>query len=224
MTGAVATQTERAALLLCLQEAYMRSQGLTAKDYSSFSRADQGVMAAHRWFDAAGYQEMWQQRMGPGAAGGAAVASAAVGNGEAATSSSVTNDSLHGSGQQHTTGARYALKPFTTAADESDYFNFWQRHTRHCKECQQGLKLVETAVKAAAVAAAVSVALAAAAAAAAKTVVCPGTLLGLVLAGACVWLRLKLQEFKHTHFINSRLQWQKDGGLSLVKGDPIKLY
>jgi len=207
-----------------LQEAYMRSQGLTAKDYASFSRADQGWWLLINGFDAAKYQEMWQQRMGSGSPASAAVASAAAGNGAATSLSTNSIDSIPGSGQQPVTGAQYAFKPFTPAADESDYFNWWQRHTRHCKECQQGLKLVEAAVKAAAVAAAVSVALAAAAAAAAKTVVCPGTLLGLVLAGACVWLHQKLQEFKHTRFISTHFRWQKDGGLSFVKGNPIKLY
>lgn len=47
-----------------LQEAYMRSLGLTPKDYASFARADQGVLAAHKWFDMAGYEQMWQQRLG----------------------------------------------------------------------------------------------------------------------------------------------------------------
>jgi hypothetical protein len=46
-----------------LQEAYMRSLGLSPKDYASFARADQGVLAAHKWFDMAGYEEMWQQRL-----------------------------------------------------------------------------------------------------------------------------------------------------------------
>jgi hypothetical protein len=35
-------------LLLLLQEAYMRSLGLTTKEYAAFARADQGVLAAHR--------------------------------------------------------------------------------------------------------------------------------------------------------------------------------
>lgn len=40
-----------------LQEVYMRSLGLTPKDYAAFARADQGVLAAHKWFDMAGKGE-----------------------------------------------------------------------------------------------------------------------------------------------------------------------
>lgn len=46
----------------------MRSLGLTPRDYASFARADQGVLAAHKWFDMAGYEQMWQQRLGNKAA------------------------------------------------------------------------------------------------------------------------------------------------------------
>lgn len=42
----------------------MRSLSLTPRDYASFARADQGVLAAHKWFDMAGYEQMWQQRLG----------------------------------------------------------------------------------------------------------------------------------------------------------------
>ena len=48
-----------------------------------------------------------------------------------------------------------------------------------------------------------------------------------LLAGAtrtgCAWVRERLLEFRHTQFISSKYQWQKVGGLSLVKVDPVKV-
>lgn len=46
----------------------MRQQGLSHRDYYSPSRADIGVTAARAWFDKAGYEHMWEERMGPAAA------------------------------------------------------------------------------------------------------------------------------------------------------------
>jgi hypothetical protein len=94
----------------------------------------------------------------------------------------------------------------------------------HKTECQAGMKLMEQAANAAAVLALLLVIAAASFAAAAKTLLSPGVLLCGLLAGGAVWLRGKLIEFRHGQFISSRYRWQKDGGLSLVKGDPIKLF
>lgn len=86
------------------------------------------------------------------------------------------------------------------------------------------MKLTEQAANAAAVAALLLVIAAASFAAAAKTLLSPGVLLCGLLAAGAVWLRVKLIDFRHGQFVSSRYRWQKDGGLSLVKGDPIKLY
>jgi hypothetical protein len=86
---------------LYLQEAYMRSLGLTPRDYASFARADQGVLAAHKWFDMAGYDEMWQQRMGPKAGQG----------------SNGSSDAAGGVGA----GARYTFQDYTAPPDSAIY-------------------------------------------------------------------------------------------------------
>lgn len=71
----------------------MRSLGLTPRDYASFARADQGVLAAHMWFDMADYEAMWEQRLGPKAG--------QPGNGG-------SNGAAGG------VGARYAYQDYTT--------------------------------------------------------------------------------------------------------------
>lgn len=182
----------------------MRSQGLTFKDYAPFARADQGVMAAHRWFDAAGYQQMWQQRLAGGSSnsGGGSSTGAAEGGG----------------------GARYSQKPYSVPRDESEYLNWYERHTKNCPECMAGMQLLQQVANAAAVAALLLVVAAASFAVAAKTVACPGAAVCALLAAAVVWLRGKVLDFRQITFINSTYRWQRDGGLSLVKGDPIKLY
>lgn len=99
----------------------------------------------------------------------------------------------------------------------------YERHTKHCPQCQQGMKLVQQAANAAAVAGVLLAVLAASLAVAAKTLAAPGVVVAGLLAGGCAWLREKLLEFRHTQFISSKYKWQKDGGLSLVKGDPVKV-
>jgi hypothetical protein len=74
----------------------MRSLGLTPRDYAAFARADQGVLAAHKWFDMAGYEQMWQQRLG--------------GNAEQGASNGV--------------GARYAYQDYTAPAEPA-MFDWW---------------------------------------------------------------------------------------------------
>ena len=99
----------------------------------------------------------------------------------------------------------------------------YERHTKHCPQCQQGMKLVQAAANAAAVAGVLLAVLAASLAVAAKTLAAPGVVVAALLAGGCAWVREKLLEFRHTQFISSKYKWQKDGGLSLVKGDPVKV-
>jgi hypothetical protein len=74
----------------------MRSLGLTPRDYASFARADQGVLAAHKWFDMAGYEQMWQQRLG--------------GKAQQGPNSGV--------------GARYAYQDYTAPAEPA-IFDWW---------------------------------------------------------------------------------------------------
>jgi hypothetical protein len=85
------------------------------------------------------------------------------------------------------------------------------------------MKLVQQAANAAAVAGVLLAVLAASLAVAAKTLAAPGVVVAGLMAGGCAWLREKLLEFRHTQFISSKYKWQKDGGLSLVKGDPVKV-
>jgi hypothetical protein len=85
------------------------------------------------------------------------------------------------------------------------------------------MKLVQQAANAAAVAGVLLAVLAASLAVAAKTLAAPGVVVAGLMAGGCAWLREKLLEFRHTQFISSKYQWQKSGGLSLVKGDPVKV-
>jgi flagellar biosynthesis protein FliQ len=85
------------------------------------------------------------------------------------------------------------------------------------------MKLVQAAANAAAVAGVLLAIFAAAAAVAAKTLAAPGVVVAALLAGGCAWVREWLLEFRHTQFISSKYQWQKVGGLSLVKGDPVKV-
>ena len=66
--------------------------------------------------------------------------------------------------------------------------------------------------------------LAASLAVAAKTVVAPGVAVSSLLAVVCLWVKQKVWDYRQVAFIDSTYRWQKDGGLSLVKGDPIKLY
>lgn len=99
----------------------------------------------------------------------------------------------------------------------------YERHTKHCPQCQEGMKLVQAAANAAAVAGVLLAIFAAAAAVAAKTLAAPGVVVAALLAGGCAWVRERLLEFRHTQFISSKYQWQKTGGLSLVKGDPVKV-
>lgn len=99
----------------------------------------------------------------------------------------------------------------------------YERHTKHCPQCQQGMKLVQQAANAAAVAGVLLAVLAASLAVAAKTVAAPGVVVAALLAGGCAWAREKLLEFRHSQFLSSKYAWQKEGGLSLVKGDPVKV-
>lgn len=78
----------------------MRSLGLTPRDYASFARADQGVLAAHKWFDMAGYDAMWEQRLGKKPA-------------QAASSSSSANGSAEPAG----VGARYAFQEYAAPSE-----------------------------------------------------------------------------------------------------------
>lgn len=86
----------------------------------------------------------------------------------------------------------------------------------------QGMAFVTKACKALAAA---SVVLAAAAVAiiSAKGAVGPLGVVLLALGGAALWASQKLDQFKYDRFINSTRTWHKEGGLSLVKGDPIVL-
>lgn len=61
------------------QEALMRARGETWRDYYSPARADVGAVAARAWFDRAGYDSMWERRLGKGAAAAAVAALAAAG-------------------------------------------------------------------------------------------------------------------------------------------------
>jgi len=85
------------------------------------------------------------------------------------------------------------------------------------------MKLVQQAANAAAVAGVLLAVLAASLAVAAKTVAAPGVVVAALLAGGCAWAREKLLEFRHSQFLSSKYAWQKEGGLSLVKGDPVKV-
>lgn len=178
----------------------MRAAGLTTRAYAAFARADQGVLAAHRWFEAAGYDDMWRTRLGPGAD----------------TASDVGTGTPGG-------GARYDYRDYNAPVDESAYFDWYERHTRHCAECQSGMRLVTAAADAAAVVAAVLAIVAAAAAVAARSLASPGALVAAAAAAGAVWLRTALLEFRHTAFVSSQRRWRRDGGLSLVQGDPIVL-
>lgn len=99
----------------------------------------------------------------------------------------------------------------------------YERHTKHCPQCQQGMKLVQTAANAAAVAGVLFAVLAASLAVAAKTLAAPGVFVAALLAGGCALLREKLLQFRHNQFVSSKFKWQQEGGLSLVKGDPVKV-
>lgn len=72
----------------------MRSIGATSKDQYQPARADVGVRAADAWLDMAGYDSMWQQRLGL-ANSPAAAASAAGGADHAATASNSSSSSSH---------------------------------------------------------------------------------------------------------------------------------
>lgn len=88
----------------------MRSLGLTPREYASFARADQGVLAAHKWFDMAGYEQMWQQRMGTSKA--AAAGSSNTGSGSNGDAAAAANNSNSGG-----VGARYAYQEYTAPAE-----------------------------------------------------------------------------------------------------------
>lgn len=83
--------------------------------------------------------------------------------------------------------------------------------------------MVQQAANVAAVAGVLLAVLAASLAVAAKTFAVPGVVAAAVAAAGCAWVREKLLEFRHTQFISSKYKWQKDGGLSLVKGNPVKV-
>lgn len=85
------------------------------------------------------------------------------------------------------------------------------------------MKLTLAAANAAAVAGVLLAVLAASLAVAAKTLAAPGVVVAALLAGGCAWVREKVLEFRHSQFVSSKYTWQKAGGLSLVKGDPIKV-
>lgn len=85
------------------------------------------------------------------------------------------------------------------------------------------MKLVQTAANAAAVAGVLFAVLAASLAVAAKTLAAPGVFIAALLAGGCALLREKLLLFRHNQFVSSKFSWQQQGGLSLVKGDPVKV-
>lgn len=190
----------------------MRSQGLGAKDYAPFARADQGVMAAHRWFGMAGYDEMWKQRLGPNHSSSSSSSSSSAGSSGAGSSSDSTGVAV-----------KYTAKEYTPRTD-ADYFNWYERHTKHCQICQKGMKQLEQAVNALKVLAMLLVVVAASLSVAAKTVASPGVLVAGLLAAGCLWLKQKVWDYRQIAFVDSSYRWQKDGGLSLVKGDPIKLY
>lgn len=191
----------------------MRSQGLGPKDYAPFARADQGVMAAHKWFDMAGYENMWKQRLGPNYSGAVSTSSTSS---ESASSSS-SSDGTAG------VAVKYTVKEYTPRTD-GDYFNWYERHTKHCIICQKGMKQLEQAANALKVLAVLLVVVAASLAVAAKTVASPGVIVAGLLAAGCLWLKQKVWDYRQVAFIDSSFRWQKDGGLSLVKGDPIRLY
>jgi hypothetical protein len=177
----------------------MRSLGFTTRDYAAFARADQGVLAAHKWFDMAGFEDMWRQRLGnKAAAAGAAGAdstSSSSGNG----SDAAADSSSSGGGA----GARYAYAEYSAPA-EPLIFNWYERHTKHCPECQRGMALVQAVANAAAVAGVLAAVLAASLAVAAKTLAAPGVVLAALVAGGCALAREKLLEFRHTQFISSK--------------------
>ena len=58
---------------------------------------------------------------------------------------------------------------------------------------------------------------------AAKSLVAPGAVAAAVAAGLSAFVSKKLMEMRYDRFINSKLTWEAEGGLSLVKGDPIRL-
>ena len=193
-----------------LQEVYMHAHGLSPKDYARFARADQGVMAAHKWFDMAGYEDMWKQRLGS--------------NYDTSSSSHSDASSSNGSsGATSGVGVKYAFKQYTPPK-ESLYLNWYERHTKHCVQCQKGMKLLQQAADTLKVLSVLLGVLAASLAVAAKTVVAPGVAVSSLLAVVCLWVKQKVWDYRQVAFIDSTYRWQKDGGLSLVKGDPIKLY
>lgn len=183
----------------------MRSQGLTPKEYAPFARADQGVVAAHKWFGMADYDNMWKQRLGPDYA-------------------SKNRDSSRDSKEHTGFGVQYAYKPYTAPKSESDYFNWYERHTKHCVVCQKGMKTLTQVSNALQLLSALLAIVSVSFAVAAKTIASPGLVLSGLLAAGCLWMRQKVLDYRQVAFVNSSYRWQKDGGLSLVKGDPIRLY
>lgn len=55
-------------VVMAKQQAIMQQEGLTPDDFAQFARADQGIIASHRWFKLAKYEEMWAERLPAGAA------------------------------------------------------------------------------------------------------------------------------------------------------------
>eukprot|EP00878_Enallax_costatus_P016728 GHUV01017552.1.p2 GENE.GHUV01017552.1~~GHUV01017552.1.p2 ORF type:complete len:195 (+),score=68.76 GHUV01017552.1:2139-2723(+) len=194
----------------------MHSHGLSPKDYAPFARADQGVMAAHKWFDMAGYDNMWKERLGSNYNG---TSSSHSDGGDPST----TTSSSESSGSSTGVGVKYAYKQYTPAK-ESLYLNWYERHTKHCVQCQKGMKLLEQAADTLKVLSVLLGVSAASLAVAAKTVVAPGVVVSGLLAAGCLWVKQKVWDYRQVAFIDSSFRWQKDGGLSLVKGDPIRLY
>eukprot|EP00879_Flechtneria_rotunda_P017557 GHRR01018407.1.p1 GENE.GHRR01018407.1~~GHRR01018407.1.p1 ORF type:complete len:585 (+),score=188.77 GHRR01018407.1:338-2092(+) len=205
------------------QEALMREFNQGPRDYNLFSGADQGIIASHRWFEAAGYKDMWKQRMGPLADGSSGNGNS-NGNGTAESSSSAATTAAGSASQS--VGAQYAYKPYTPPTQD-DIFSQYERHTKQCAVCQAGMKQTQRIADAVSVAALGFAVAAVAVTAAAKGAFGPFTVAGTVvlagLAGACVWLRQQILLFRYTQFINSEYNWHRDGGLSLVKGNPIML-
>ena len=89
-----------------------------------------------RWFEAAGYEEMWKQRMGSSYV--PASSSGSCGDGSSSAEASSSSASSSSSSSNTGVGARYAYKPYTPPKDEFFYFDWYERHTKNCAGEQGG--------------------------------------------------------------------------------------
>jgi len=218
----------------------MRQHGFTAHDYYSPSRADVGVTAANKWFDAVGYSQMWERRLGAVAAAAAAVRPEPsledlLNQWERHTKHCTVCQKvrihvgvwwvsrlLQGGGLRWGTlcwactsncGTLQAQR--TNIPPNPSLYFVLQPSNAHT----QGMQSLETAAKACRIAA-VALGIFAACLCAAAHALTPGAAAaGLAAVGAVV-VAGKLLQLRYERFINSINMWQRDGGLSLVPGLP----